>query len=214
MPTPLPLPATVAAEKKLPPPAPVPPPPAPVVAQAPPRPPLAAPRPPASQTEAGERKDPLLSPAPEFPFGANGLAFDRDQRFLYVANTSTRRILRIEVLSDGSAGPAQIFADGDTLNHRQGTTDALVRVDGIVFDVQGNLYVCANVSDEIQVLAPDGSAITTRYTGIGADALDFPASLVFKGRQLFISNLSLNDGGIHSKISVLDVPLPGLPLRP
>ena len=159
-------------------------------------------------------KDPLLSPAPEFPFGANGLAFDRDQRFLYVANTSTRRILRIEVLSDGSAGPAQIFADGDTLNHRQGTTDALVRADAIVFDVQGNLYVCANVSDEIQVLAPDGSAITTRYTGSGADALDFPASLVFKGRQLFISNLSLNDGGIHSKISVLDVPLPGLPLRP
>ena len=51
-------------------------------------------------------------------------------------------------------------------------------------------------------------------TGSGADALDFPASLVFKGRQLFISNLSLNDGGIHSKISVLDVPLPGLPLRP
>ena len=35
---------------------------------------------------------------------ARGLAFDRDQRFLYVANTGDRRILRIPVLRDGSAG--------------------------------------------------------------------------------------------------------------
>jgi sugar lactone lactonase YvrE len=151
--------------------------------------------------------DPLLKPAPEFPFGANGLAFDRNQQFLYVANTSTRRILRIPVLADGSAGPAQIFADGD------GSPDALVRADGIMFDVQGNLYVCANVSGEIQVLAPDGSIIK-RITGSGDTAMDFPASLVFRGRELFISNLSLGDGGIHSKISVLTVPSSGLPLRP
>ena len=158
--------------------------------------------------------DSLLRPAPEFAFGANGLAFDRDQTSLYVANTSTRRILRIPILADGTAGPAQIFADGDTLNLRQGTTNALVRADGILFDVSGNLYVCANVSGEIQVVAPDGSAITTRYTGSGTNALDFPASLVFKGRQLFISNLSLLDDGAHSKVSVLTVPNPGLPLRP
>jgi sugar lactone lactonase YvrE len=158
--------------------------------------------------------DPLLRPAPEFAFGANGVAFDRRQRFLYVANTSTRRILRIPVLRDGSAGPAQIFADGDTLNARQGTTDALVRADGIMFDVKGNLYVCANVSNEIQVVSPDGGAIIARYTGTGTNALDFPASLVFKGRQLFISNLSLLDGGAHSKVSVVEVPHPGLPLSP
>jgi sugar lactone lactonase YvrE len=158
--------------------------------------------------------DALLKPAAEFPFGANGLAFDRDQNFLYVANTSTRRILRLPVLRDGSAGAAEIFADGDTLNAKQGTTDALVRADGIMFDVAGNLYVCANVSGEIQVLSPDGSSITARYTGTNGNAMDFPASLVFKGRKLFISNLSLLDGGIHSKVSVLDTPLPGLPLRP
>ena len=158
--------------------------------------------------------DPLLRPAAEFPFGANGLAFDRNQEFLYVANTSTRRILRVPVLPDGSAGTAQVFADGDTLNARQGTTDALVRPDGIMVDVRGNVYVCANVSGEIQVLAPDGSAIVARYAGSGANALDFPASLVFRGRQVFISNLSLLDGGVHSKVSVLEVPYPGLPLRP
>src|SRR5205823_5642222 len=46
--------------------------------------------------------DPQLLPAPEFAFGANGLAFDRDQKFLYVANTSTRKILKIAVLVDGT----------------------------------------------------------------------------------------------------------------
>src|SRR2546428_772418 len=158
--------------------------------------------------------DPLLLPAPEFPFGANGVTFDRDQKFLYVANTSTRRIIRIPVLADGSAGSAEIFADGTTLNAREGSTDALVRADGIMFDVAGNLYVCANLSTEIQVVSPDGSAIIHRYTGSGANAFDFDASLVFKGQSLYISNLSLFDGGANSKVSVMGVPLPGLPLRP
>jgi len=158
--------------------------------------------------------DPLLLPAPEFPFGANGVTFDRDQKFLYVANTSTRRIIRIPVLADGSAGSAEIFADGTTLNAREGTTDALVRADGIMFDVAGNLYVCANLSNEIQVLSADGSAIIHRYMGNGANAFDFDASLVFKGQSLYISNLSLFDGGANSKVSVMGVPLPGLPLRP
>lgn len=158
--------------------------------------------------------DPLLRPAPEFPFGANGLAFDRNERFLYVANTSTRRIIRIPVLHDGSAGKAEIFADGDTLNARQGTTNALVRADGIMFDVRGNLYVCANVSNEIQVLSPDGSEIIARHRGQGANTLDFPASLVFKGLTLYLSNLSLFDAGAGSKVSTLGVPFPGLPLHP
>jgi sugar lactone lactonase YvrE len=158
--------------------------------------------------------DSLLQPAPEFPFGANGVTFDRNEQFLYVANTSTRRIIRIPVLADGSAGIAEIFADGTTLNAKEGTSDALVRADGILFDVAGNLYVCANLSNEIQVLSPDGSSITHRYTGSGANAFDFDASLVFKGRSLYISNLSLLDGGANSKVSVMGVPLPGLPLHP
>ncbi len=147
------------------------------------------------------------------PFGANGVAFDRDQRFLYVANTGDSRILRVPVLHDGSAGPVEIFADGAQIDARQHTTEALHGADGIMFDVQGNLYVCANQANEIQVLSPEGELVA-RYAGSGADALDFPASLVFHERSLFITNLSLFDGGVNSKLSVLGVPHPGLPLRP
>ena len=147
------------------------------------------------------------------PVGANGLAFDRDHRFLYVANTGDRRILRIRIEPDGSAGPIEIFADGAAINYEMGITQALSGADGIQFDMQGNLYVLANQAEEIQVLSP-GAKLIARYAGSGTDSLDFPASLVFKGRDLYITNMSAQDGGINSKLSVFEAPHPGLPLRP
>jgi len=150
---------------------------------------------------------PLLAPQGFPPFGANGVAFDRDQKSMFVANTSNDTIVRIPVLDDGSAGTPSVFATGSDV------TGALDGADGIMFDAKGNLYVCANQANEIQVLAPDGKLVT-RYKGLGANALDFPASLVFKGRDLYVTNLSLFDGGVNSKLSVIVVPNPGLPLRP
>lgn len=155
----------------------------------------------------------LLMPHGNPPFGANGVAFDRTESNLYVANTADDRVFRIPVQADGSAGPVELFADGATIDAAQNTTHALDGADGIAFDIQGNLYVCANQANEIQVLSPSGE-LTTRYAGTGANALDFPASLVFRGTSLFITNLSLADGGVNSKLSVLDTPLPGAPLRP
>jgi sugar lactone lactonase YvrE len=159
------------------------------------------------------KQDVLLTTHGSPPFGANGVAFDREQEFLYVANTGDSRILRIPVLDDGSAGTVQIFADGATINAKQHTTEALHGADGIMFDVAGNLYVCANQANEVQVLSRHATLVA-RYHGTGADALDFPASLVFKGRQLYVTNLSLNDGGVNSKLSVMRAPRPGLPITP
>src|SRR5207248_3088721 len=81
---------------------------------------------------------------PSTPFGANGLAFDANQGFLYVASTSDSKIYRIPVQKDGSAGPMQLFASGAAIDASQQTTEALHGADGIMFDVRGNLYVCAN----------------------------------------------------------------------
>ncbi len=150
---------------------------------------------------------------PDQPVGANGLAFDKDHRFLYVANTGDHRILRIPVRRDGSAGAIEVFADGATINSQLGITQALAGADGIQFDVRGNLYVLANQAEEIQVLSPDGRLIA-RYAGSGANVLDFPASLVFKGDDVYIANMSAQDGGINSKLSVFEAPHPGLPLNP
>ena len=46
------------------------------------------------------KQDVLLTTQGQPPFGANGVAFDRLQRFLYVANTGDSRVLRIPVLAD------------------------------------------------------------------------------------------------------------------
>jgi sugar lactone lactonase YvrE len=169
------------------------------------------------------QQDPRLTPQPGTgpPFGANGVAFDQNQRFLYVATTADAKIYRIPVLDDGSAGNLQLFASGEAIDATQGTTEALHGADGIMFDVRGNLYVAANSAQhpapglpgELQVLSPEGRLIA-RYDGIGQNDLDFPASLVFHERAIYLTNLSLTDAGANSKLSVMGVPFPGEPLRP
>src|SRR5438046_2642650 len=91
----------------------------------------------------------------------------------------------------------------------------------IAQDRHRNLYISANSAQhpapglpgEIQVLSPDARLIA-RYDGLGQNDLDFPASLVFHERALYIANLALDSGGVNSKLSILGVPYPGLPLRP
>jgi sugar lactone lactonase YvrE len=154
--------------------------------------------------------DPLLTTAGQPPFGANGLAFDRRERHLYVANTGDSSVLRLAVRPDGSAGPVEVFARGADLDVATGSTQSLHGADGIAFDVAGNLWVCANQANEVQVLSPDAELVA-RYRGSGGAALDFPASLVFRGRTLYLTNLSLATG-VNSKLSVMQAPLPGAPL--
>ncbi len=55
--------------------------------------------------------------------------------------------------------------------------------------------------------------LVARYDGIGQNDLDFPASLVFHERAIYLTNLSLTDGGANSKLSVMGVPFPGEPWR-
>lgn len=148
-------------------------------------------------------QDPLLSP--HGFAGVNDLAFDRDQKFLYTDNSDNGQVLRIPVRADGSAGPAQVFTTSAPINANLGGPD------GIMFDVRGNLYVCTPFLNQVQVISPDGRLITS-LTGTGGAALDFPASVVFDGQTLYISDFSLLDGGINSKLSRVDVPYPGLPL--
>jgi sugar lactone lactonase YvrE len=156
------------------------------------------------------KADPLLLPHGNPPFGANGVAFDRTESFLYVANTADDRILRIAMNEDGSAGAISIFADGTALNAANATSHALDGADGIQFDVRGQLYVCANQANEIQVLSPSG-ALVARYRGTGGDAMDFPASPVFHEKALYVANLALATPGA-GKVSVLGVPFAGAPV--
>jgi DNA-binding beta-propeller fold protein YncE len=138
------------------------------------------------------------------PFGANGLAFDRSEQYLYVAMTARDQILRIRY-EDGALGRIEVFATGTP----QGALDG---ADGIAFDVKGNLFVCSNQSNEVAVLSPSGSVIA-EIRGVGGNRFSNPASPVFRGRQVFIANLAAFEGvdGM-SKVSVFTAPFPGAPL--
>jgi len=156
----------------------------------------------------------LISQNPNQNVGANDLAIDADEQFLYVDNAGNRQVLRVPIGADGQPGEIELFADGATIENQLGLNGPVVLyyADGMEFDVEGNLYVMANIANEVDVFSPQG-ALIHRYSGTGNNALDFNASAVFKGRLMFMTNMSATDGGVNSKLSVLVAPFQGLHLH-
>lgn len=128
--------------------------------------------------------DALLTTTGYPPFGANGLDFNAEESALFVANTGNDTIVRIPVLA-GVAGAPQVF------------THAINGADGLFVDAEGNVWVCANQSDEIVVVDSTGKAIAKLgdFDGVRKGSpvgLLFPASLVRHGDWIYITNLSLD----------------------
>ena len=129
--------------------------------------------------------DPLLATTGVPPFGANGLAFNNSGTLLYVANTGSDSVVKIPV-SGGSAGVASVLAY------------SINGADGVAVDASDNIWVVANQSDEIVVLDPTGKAIAKlgEFDGVdpkgAARGLLFPASLVFSGESVLVTNLVLD----------------------
>jgi sugar lactone lactonase YvrE len=130
---------------------------------------------------------PLLTTSGTPPFGANGLAFNADQSALFVANTGSDTIVRIQV-TGGSPETPTVFVN------------SINGADGLAIDEDDNIWVAANQSDEIVVLDPTGKVIAKRgdFEGINKkgvpEGLLFPASLAFgrDGRELYVTNLALD----------------------
>jgi DNA-binding beta-propeller fold protein YncE len=133
-------------------------------------------------------EDDKLKPQGVPPFGANGLAFNRAQDALFVANTANDTIVRVAV-KNGAAGKVEVF------------TNSINGADGLAIDEQDNIWVCANQSDEIVVVDKTGKAIAKLgdFDGIGERGEPrgflFPASLVFSGEFVLVTNLSLDTTG-------------------
>ena len=123
----------------------------------------------------------LLATAGFPPFGANGLAFNKDESALFVANTGDDRVLRIDM----ATLEVTIFAD------------SINGADGIAFDRQGVLWVAANQADEVVGLDAKGRIVARlgEFRGIRRDGtpdgLLFPASPVIHDGEIFVTNLAL-----------------------
>lgn len=125
--------------------------------------------------------DPLLATAGFPPFGANGLALNKAQDRLFVANTGDDRILRLNL----SSGAIDVFAE------------SINGADGLAFDDDDNLWVAANQADHVAALNEDGRVIAQLGAFLGvrrdgsATGLIFPASLVIVGNDIFVTNVAL-----------------------
>jgi plastocyanin/sugar lactone lactonase YvrE len=125
---------------------------------------------------------PGLGPISNFPIGANGLAFDQNEKNLYVSNTGLGRIIRIPVEDDGNAGDAEVFVEDEHL---------LKGADGINFDKDGKLYVAVNFQDRIVIISQKGDTATLAE----GNPLQNPADVLFGVRDqennLYIANFAI-----------------------
>lgn len=114
------------------------------------------------------------------PFAfANGLALSADDRFVFVAESQRDSVLRIPVLSDGSAGDSEIYASG------------LARIpDGLALDAAGNLYVACYASDTIYRVTPERQIHLLAFDPEGT-RIARPTNMAFGGPDfddLYVAN--------------------------
>ena len=128
---------------------------------------------------------PLLTTTGVPGFGANGVAFNNAQTFLFVANTGNDTIVKIPV-NNGSAGKPAVFVN------------SINGADGLFIDEHDNIWVAANQADEIVVVNAAGRAIAKLGDFDGIDqkgrplGLLFPASHVRSGEFVFVTNLAID----------------------
>jgi len=152
-------------------------------------------------------QDPLLegngSLGLGLPLGANGIVYRHGE--ILVANTEGGRIVRIQVLGDGTAGAPEVIVE----------EPILYPVDGIAMDVHGNIYAVTSTGMLLRI-SFDGGSIDVLATA--ADGLDEPASLAFgtgKGnrKNIFFTNFAfLQNGGAGPSVMKISVGVSGLPL--
>ena len=139
---------------------------------------------------------PLLLPNGVPPFGANGLAFN-SAGVLFVANTANDTVVQIPV-ADGVPGTPAVFVN------------SINGADGLIIDSDDNLWVVANQADEIVVVDPSGKGIAKLgdFDGIAPDGsprgLLFPASPVFFGEFVYVTNLALDLRDFNAQFSAVD----------
>ncbi len=131
---------------------------------------------------------------------ANGVAVDAEEKFLYVAETMKRRILRFRIEEDGALSMRQIY--GPEILARLGFPD------GIAFDERGNLWVTFPIWNAVGYVTPE-QELKIYLEDPDRRVLHRPANICFgwkERRTAFIGSL---DG---STIPYFEVPYPGMRL--
>ncbi len=130
---------------------------------------------------------------------ANGVALDAEEKFVYVAETFARRVVRYEIRDDNSLGPQEQYGP---LLGEMGYTD------GIAFDVTGNLWVTLPSMNALGVIDPQQNWTIVLEDPDG-EKLNRPTNICFGGDDLRTAYI----GSLRGKsLPRFQVPHPGLPL--
>jgi len=131
---------------------------------------------------------------------ANGITLDREERYLYVAQTMRFDIIRYEIKDDGTLGPGELFGPSPL--------SELGLPDGIAFDEAGNLWITFPRWNAVGYLTPSGE-LQMVLEDPDKRVFQRPTNICFGGpdrRTAFIGSL---DG---ATIPYFDVPHPGMRL--
>lgn len=109
---------------------------------------------------------------------ANGMALAADGGALFVCETFSRRITRIAIAPDGSAGAATVFAD-----------DLPGLPDGIAFDESGRLFVGCYEPSRVLRISADGRTAEVYVEDPTAHLFAHPTNIAFDGPVLYTANL-------------------------
>ncbi len=109
---------------------------------------------------------------------ANGLAMRQGEDAVYVCETFARRIRRIPVRPDGSAGAAEPYAE-----------DLPGLPDGIAFDEAGGLVVGCYEPSRLLRIPPGGGRAALLIEDITAHTLAHPTNIAFDGTTIYTANL-------------------------
>jgi len=158
-------------------------------------------------------QSPLFQGGGPIPFGTNGIRLDPGRQFVYVAVSTSLAdpnlgtIYRLPLVDAPTAADLEVF--------HEYTFSELP--DQLAFGNQGNLYVSLALSNQISILAPDGTELARIQSATGdAIPLDNPAGIAFDSRtkSLLISNHALLSGNpAHFAVLQVDVGDPGDPLE-
>ncbi|MBI0328624.1 SMP-30/gluconolactonase/LRE family protein [Burkholderia plantarii] len=98
---------------------------------------------------------------------ANEIRFDANEAFLYVAETTAKRVSRFAVRADGTLGARETYGPGQL---------GPGLIDGIAFDAHGNLWCAMIFADRLVAIDPDGEPHLLLDDGDAAATARFDAA--------------------------------------
>jgi gluconolactonase len=131
---------------------------------------------------------------------ANGVAIDPEERYLYVAETTKRDVLRFKIASDGALYDREVY--GPALLGPLGYPD------GIAFDEAGNLWVTFPAWNAVGYISPEGDLVMV-IEDPDRKVLKRPTNICFGWEERKTAFIGSLDG---STIPYFQAPYPGMRL--